>query len=628
MIVKYVNHFLKLPFISSSRFSIFISPYKNTQRYDKKWIDALFSKSQNNFIEIEPLSKLLIDAKEKSEYYKIYKDLQNLILNIKEEETHKLTSVFLISSLLFIKTQERCFLTLLATNKKKINSQISILLTRIKENFVKNPKNIEINTLEDINSYLLFNFAKFLIAGIDHFKIYQYDLSKAYIDLHSNEANKTSSTNKKEQLKTEILLKLCLFYPLASRYSIVENQPSPFLKEIFGKLDLFPTFKNLFIMHLKSRSKDQAEINEKFSLNDSNFLQTLFSLSQETKNFDSTLSFFCDISYSNEFSVKFSNHILKYFSLILGNKKYQKLDRAKFFVEDIISNHIEILLTAIKNIQENLNVLPLNNVLNIIMFISRGSFLKYNYTVIFAFWEKSLIFMENEIKEMNFSQKVNLIYAMGKTGFLTEGIKPEFFNLLKPENLRNFHLNWEDILKIIKAGLILKQFNENNLKNTIDTIFIAIKSFPQPLCNKILNTLAPALLRIRYSDLEFWEFYFENLEKMIQDTTLLKFSIFFVLKAFPLIFDDKNANLKMANEKILQFKAIYYNKVLMDKRFDNFLEMKLQHYFSEIPEEKKTTGSLLESKLGTSLKKLGVSFIEQAQSNLFFIIYRLFILFF
>ena len=617
MFAKCANLFLKSPFISVTRCSIFISPYKNTQKYDKKWIDTLFSKSQNNFMEIEPLSQLLNDVKLKSEYYKIYKDLQNLLSDLKEEETHKLTSVFLISSLLFIKTHERSFLTLLATNHKKINSQISILMKRIKENFLTNPENIEINTLEDINSYLLFDFAKCLISGIDHLKIYKYDLSKAYIDIHSNEENKVLNTNKKEELKTEILLKLCLFYPLASKYSIFQNQKSPFSKEIFEKLDLFDRYKNLFIIHLKSRLNDPGEINhDKFSLNDSSFLQSLFSLSQETNNFDKILSFFCDISYSNEFSVKFSNHILKYFSLLLINRKNPKADRAKFFIEDVFATNLELILTVIRRIENNLHEIPLNNLLNIIMFVSRGSFLKYNYSVLFNFWEKSLVIMDTKIKEMNISQKSNLIYAMGKTGFLTEGIKPEFFNFLTPENMRNFHLNWENILKIIKAGIILKIFNENNLKNAIDTILIASKSFPQPVRNKILNTLAPVLMRIRYSDLEFWEFYFENLEKMIQDITLLKFSIFFVLKAFPLIFNEKNANLKIPNEKLLLLKSVY-NKVLRDKRFDQFLAMKLKDYSAEIEKEKLTTGSLLETKLARGLKKLGVNFIEQAQSNFF-----------
>ena len=64
-------------------------------------------------------------------------------------------------------------------------------------------------------------------------------------------------------------------------------------------------------------------------------------------------------------------------------------------------------------------------------------------------------------------------------------------------------------------------------------------------------------------------------------------------------------------DKILEI----YSQALKREKIQRFLEFNLKHHYHEIPKEKKSMGSLLETKMRTALKKMGLKFIEQAQSK-------------
>ena len=258
-------------------YSQIFSQYRKKNIYDKKWIEMALSKSSKDQINV---MKVFLSNDNNYEYMRFSNDLNKSISQLKESEVQGFSSIFLISSLLFIKTKEKYFLNLLQAKRKTIEIIISKLDSQINENLSKNPQSFELDHLKNINFYLCFFFAKCLIIGLRPDEIYDYDLFQAFLEISSN------LNNEKDDLKNEILLKLIFFYPMISRFSIMEHQKNSFLKKIFIKMELYNLYKSHIINEMKS-----CENLPKFSLLDSNFLQALFSFTQGTIFFNDFFMF-------------------------------------------------------------------------------------------------------------------------------------------------------------------------------------------------------------------------------------------------------------------------------------------------------------------------------------------------
>ena len=607
MLLKYGNRLIKLHFFSVFKQSIFTILNPKPKVSNKKMSYDFISENNDNFLEITSLSKIMNNVKDgKQDYFKISTDLQKNIVISQDDKKNKLDSIFLISSLLYIQTNEKIFLSNLLLNKNNITSMFSRLSVIIIES-IKNVKSLnERDTLKNIISFLNLFFVKAMILKTDYLKVYDYNLYEAYFDLYESRGTENKINN--YDLKNEILIKLLLFYPMISRYDIDEkNTLSIILFDIFRSLNLFELYKQQIILDFKLARFP----GDKFSLLDSNFLLALFSITQETDQFNKNLQLLCDLTYSIQFSLRLSNQILKYFSLVADKKKKTQ----QLYIDQILTENSEVFLESMRVIGENANDLPLNNLIYILIFSSKLNVIKYNYRIIMDVWRKSLLHLEQRFSELKFNQKVNLCYAMGKAGYLTEKIKNEMMGFLNLEYLKNFQLNSSCILKLIKAGINLKLYNNKNLQKYIEVILTQMKNLSRNEFIRFLNGLTPPLLRVKFSNPEFWNFYFSNLDKLLDDPFSSKFSIFLVLKAFPLIFNEKNKKLNISNELIVLLNELY-KRALKKSQVDKLIQKNLAYFYkNEIPEEKKIIGSMLEGKINDSMKKLGVHYLEQATSK-------------
>ena len=592
----------KLQFLKSN-FSAICPNYIKKTIYDKKWIEMTISKDANRRID---LMKAFANVKNDHEYNKFFPDLENALKNPQTNEIFEFSAIFLFSSLLFIKTKEKSFFNLLQSHQNLIETTMSQLMKKINDKINKNQPSFELEDLKNIDFYMDCFLAHCLNSGMKVQEIYEYNLFEAFFEMNLNLKN---SDLDNEKLKGQIFIKILCFYPIFSRFSIQKNMKSDFLHSIFMKLELYETFKSNIIEELKSvREKG------KFNLTNTHFLQTLFSLTQDTIFFADFLHLLSDLSYTVKLNLKFANQILKYFSYQTTKKK-KGSPPAETLDEELLGSNIELLFRAFEVIQEKIDVVPLNNLLNIIMFLSQENLMKFSNEFFMDFWYHAINVIESKYSRMLPNQKFNYFYSIGKYGFLTPRTERELKEYLIKEKKNDFLANWTNNAKVLKAGINMKVFGENDIKEIINSVLVALKDKnDQKTTNMILINLTNTLIRLGYSYMKYWEFYFNNLEKLIDDDIVQKFTIFYVLKTFPLIFNENQGKASDSNKNLNQI----YSKALQSQKVQDFLKINLDNHYNEIPKEKRALGSLLETKMRTALKKLGLIFIEQAHSKIFF----------
>ena len=154
MLLKYGNRLIKLHFFSVFKQSIFTILNPKPKVSNKKMSYDFISENNDNFLEITSLSKIMNNVKDgKQDYFKISTDLQKNIVISQDDKKNKLDSIFLISSLLYIQTNEKIFLSNLLLNKNNITSMFSRLSVIIIES-IKNVKSLnERDTLKNIISF-------------------------------------------------------------------------------------------------------------------------------------------------------------------------------------------------------------------------------------------------------------------------------------------------------------------------------------------------------------------------------------------------------------------------------------------------------------------------------------------
>lgn len=589
-----------------SNFSAICPNYIKKTIYDKKWIDMIISKDANRRID---LMKAFANVKNDNEYNKCFPDLETALKNPKTNEISEFSAIFLFSSLLFIKTKEKSFFNLLQSHQNLIETTMSQLMKKIYVKINKNQPSFELEDLKNIDLYMDFFLTHCLNSGMKVQEIYEYNLFEAFLEMNLNLKN---SDLDHEKLKGQILLKILCFYPIFSRFSIQKNMKSDFLQSIFIKLELYETFKLNLIEELNS-----VRENVKFNLTNTHFLQTLFSLTQDTIFFADFLHLLSDLSYTVKLNLKFANQILKYFSYQTTKKKKGNGPSAETLDEELLGSNIELLFRAFEVIQEKIDVVPLNNLLNIIMFLSQENLMKFSNEFFMDFWYHAINVLESKYSRMLPNQKFNYFYSIGKYGFLTPRTERELKEYLIKEKKNDFLANWTNNAKALKAGINMKVFGENDIKEIINSVLVALtEKNDQKTTNMILINLTNNLIRLGYSDMKYWEFYFKNLEMLIDDDFAPKFTIFYVLKTFPLIFNENQGKSSDVNKHLSQI----YSKALQSQKVQDFLKINLNNHYNEIPKEKRALGSLLETKMRTALKKLGLIFIEQAHSEIFFIL--------
>lgn len=623
---------LGLKFLKNFHLSFRISLFSENLKGKKSWEIGDDLPNFDHISKINIFLKSFVEHNDfKLDYNKLSENLTVLLPNSNQELFQKQDmNAFILLSLLFIKTKNNFFSDYLMKNKKILQLKTiklkETIKSKLKESIISEFKNersqIEIDkykeTSEEILSYL---FVELSFCQVERFRVqenFDYDFLKAYIDLHFFHKNQTT-LNEIDDLRKEILYKLLLFFPIYSVNVNFQSEIFPILKEIYFKLQLFQLYQNLVIeqFHL-------IEIEpKKIALFDSQFLDTLFSLSEDTENFEKFLLFLQNISDSVDFSISFSCKIWMYFGKF--NFKETSVLKSISLYDILISNYFGLLMSTLTIIQENLQEIPFVDFYNIVCLICKENLTKYNYVFFMIFWEKALAYIDLKLWTMNFKTKVNLIHCLAKNCFLTDVIRKEILSLIKPKKIEIFYFDWKSTIKLLQSGIMLKIFNTENIEEILDIMKNKLKK--QYHINEFLSKLASPLLKIHYSNYEFWLFYFKNLENMILDPKMPKFPIFLVLKAFPIIFSKENENIseKMSPEKIFSLSELYKN-TMKNSKFVMFLKLTLKDHFEEIPKEKKMTGSFLEGKINNSLKKLGLNFIEQAESMIFNLFLKLLVL--
>lgn len=594
----------KIQFLKSN-FSAICPNYTKKTIYDKTWINMTISQDSNQRID---LMKAFANVKNDNEYNKFFPDLENALKKtFTLNEIYEFSPIFLFSSLLFIKTKEKSFFNILQNHQNLIEKATFELMKKIQGKIYHNQPSFQLEDLKNIDLYMDFYLAHCLNSGMKVQEIYEYNLFEAFLEINLNLKN---SDLDHEKLKGRILLKILCFYPLFSRFSIQKNTKSDFLQTIFVKLELYEIFKSNLIEELTS-----VRENVKFNFKNTHFLQTLFSLTQDTIFLADFLHLLSDLSYTIKLNLKFANQILKYFSYQTTTKKKGKGPPAETLDEELLGSNIELLFRAFEVIQEKIDVVPLNNLLNIIMFLSQENLMKFSNEFFMDFWYHAINVLEPRYSKLLPNQKFNYFYSIGKYGFLTPRTERELKEYLVNVKKKDFLADWTNNAKVLKAGINLKVFGENDIKEIINSVLVGLKEKnDQKTTNMILINLTNNLIRLGYSDIKYWEFYFKNLEKLIDDHFAQKFTIFYVLKTFPLIF---NENEKKASDSIHKLNQIYAN-ALQSQKVQSFLKINLDNHYNEIPKEKRALGSLLETKMRTALKKIGLIFIEQAHSEIFY----------
>lgn len=601
--------FKKIWLLNCFRFSLFKIPPNSLKKLLK---NRFFENCQdeNNF------KKILSSIKDEKYFTSLHTDLYGSILEIKEDEKSKYCSLIFITILLYAKSSDRKFIEVISKLQKKLFGFLIPLETKVKKTFISNNQDKQINkeTFEELDLYISIMFAKVIILQKNIFKslISNNDVDKL-LNFYLISCSPIDSNSKEKELKKLLLLKILVFYLVTAETLSIESSEFRDNHKLFInvaqhivlKLGLFEFFKETLIHEFKTNQIKIAEFTQIISLH----FELFFCLLEDTKYWNDFLNLLADLSSSIDFSLILSIQILEYFEKILRQKKNFPNQKN---LELIFNYNFEILLKSFEIILGNLDKISVGTLIKILIVASMENMIRYYHEFFLEFFEKTVLFLEKKTNQMNLAQKINFFYAIGKSGFLSENLKK-----IICDEFNNFDFHKENIwlyLKLLKVVVNLRIIKRNSPSiPSIGIFFSRIEQLPISEKIEVYSNLSILLLRIFYGDPKFWKKYFENVVSLINDKKIQKFSTFSLLKAFPLVFSEKNTNLLIDKENLDEIKIIYASSIQKEE-VKNFLSSSLSLHSKEIPNEKKTLGSLLENKIHIALKKLGVTFIEQAQS--------------
>lgn len=453
--------------------------------------------------------------------------------------------------------------------------------------------------LQEFNTYLSLIFAKevFTNSNLINFDEQAKVWLKDFVDIFD-------SSNQEKPLHLNIILKIVLFYRLFHKTNSHESFKN--IKKAFLHLKIFPFLNEILIKYLQMHNDSNI-----FSQNVSLFLQSFFFLLENTVHFPELMSSIGDLTSNSNLSLELSLQILEYFRNAFLSHQKQK---GSFHVrhQEIINNNLEILLNSLETIKQNLDKVDHEILINLLLIISKENLIRYYHDFITELWQSVILNLEKKYKLLRTPQKINFFYSLGKSGFITRNLEGKY-----REELQRFEIystSWRFYLKFLKSGQNFSLIKKNSPLKSLEKLIGMLPSFEKNECKEILVSYAPVLLRLSYSNKDFWRLYFEQAEEFIDDPQIQKFSIYFVLKVFPLIFSEKNLELSMCKEEMKNLQE-FYLKAVSKPKISKFVNMSLGKHFKEIPIERKQTSSTLEDKIGVALEKMGMKYIEQATSK-------------
>ena len=525
-----------------------------------------------------------------------------------KDKTQKIYDYFFELSLLYLKTNDPEYLKnmkILEDDVAKNNINFSNNLIKIKndqEKFEINPQKVKVflRNFFGLNILSLQKKNKKSFQKTEKNVIYFQQFQKI---LSENKNN--FNANDKENL--EILYIMTNIFKMTF-FDSNNKTDKEILSFIYKSLNLQKFYKKIL---LQSFQKSKETSNPGLPLLEGEFLlNQLTIISSEPKNQQEIIDFFSLLgelkSIFNSFSLKLN---VKLLLVILSFSKNDKN----------FSQFSMLAITLIKSVSNNMINIPKFDLTLLLYYISKENLSKFNLPVIMNFWQKLMLVFPEIYANSNANTQKNMLYSLGKAGFLSEEIKKifklELLNITDFVGSKDEKVLSEKYLNIMKAGFNLKVLKAEDFNFYIEKMRKFYKSDEQKK-KKIFFEMAPFALRLKYMNLSFWHDVFEDLEGRIEDSNQNFFQIYFILKVFTHIF---NGNFKFFCEgdnktQLPELFKLFIQANNKEKVQELLKKTAIDFYIAEINPLSKMNHekySLLEETTNKCLNSLGVPFISQ-----------------